>query len=103
MKIARGFEETKLTVEKMTKGRISDKHQSRMTSVKYDHLQVMGTITGKFQESKSIENCERSCTDKNVSTDGLTDIRKNPLHMYYNNALRLRQGTHMRGDIHLPK
>ena len=48
MKTARGDAETKLTVEKMLKGHNSDKNQSSMTSIKYDHLQGRGTITGKF-------------------------------------------------------
>ena len=30
---------------------ITGKNQSRMTSVKYDHLQVMQTITGKFHQN----------------------------------------------------
>ena len=39
-----------------------------MTSIKYDHLQVMGTITGKFHQNplKTVGGCG----DKIVSTDG---------------------------------
>ena len=50
MKTARGAEGTRQTVEKMTKGH-NWKNQSSVTSVKYDHLQVMGTITGKFHQN----------------------------------------------------
>ena len=53
-----------------------------MTSIKYDHLQVMGTITGKFHQTplKTIggvaetrlcprtENCQRAITGKNQSS-----------------------------------
>ena len=35
----------------MEKGHNSGKNQSSMTSVKYDHLQVMETITGKFHQN----------------------------------------------------
>ena len=43
--------ETRLAVEKLLKGHISGKNQSSMTSIKYDHLQVNGTITGKFHQN----------------------------------------------------
>ena len=48
LKTARGFAETRLTIEKLLKGYNSDENQLSMTSIKYDHLQVMGIITGKF-------------------------------------------------------
>ena len=35
----------------MAKGHNSGKKQSSMTSVKYDHLQIMETITGKFHQT----------------------------------------------------
>ena len=35
----------------MPKGHNSGKNQLSMTSVKYDPLQVMGTITGKFHQN----------------------------------------------------
>ena len=38
--------ETRLTVEQLLKGHNSGKNQLSMTSIKYAHLQVMGTITG---------------------------------------------------------
>ena len=37
-----------LTVEKLPKDHNSGKNKSNMTSVKYDHLQDMEAITGKF-------------------------------------------------------
>ena len=64
LKTARGIAETRLTVEKLPKGHNPGKNQSSMTSVKYDHLQVMETIIGKVL-SKSLEICRRSCGDKN--------------------------------------
>ena len=48
MKTVEGVAETRLTAQKLLKGHKSDKNQSSMTSIKYAHLQVMGTITGKF-------------------------------------------------------
>ena len=35
----------------MLKGHNSSKNQSSMTSIKYDHLQVMATISGKFHQN----------------------------------------------------
>ena len=43
--------ETRLTVEQLLKGHNSGKNQLSMTSIKYDHLQVMGTVTGKFHKN----------------------------------------------------
>ena len=40
-----------ITVKKLSKDYNSGKNQSSMTSVKYDHLQVMETITGKFHQN----------------------------------------------------
>ena len=40
--------ETRLTIEKLLKGHNSGENQLSMTPIKHDHLQVMGTITGKF-------------------------------------------------------
>ena len=51
LKTAREVAETRLTVEKLPKGHNTGKNQSSMTSVKYDRLQVMGTITGKFHQN----------------------------------------------------
>ena len=47
MKVAK----TRLTVKKVLKGHNSSKNQSSMASIKYAHLQVMGTITGKFHQN----------------------------------------------------
>ena len=41
IKTARGVAETRLTTEKLLKGHYSDKNQLSMTSIKYDHLQVI--------------------------------------------------------------
>ena len=43
--------ETRLTVEQLLKGHNCDKNQLNMTSIKYDHLQVMATISGKFHKN----------------------------------------------------
>ena len=43
--------ETRITVEQLLKGHNSDENQLSMTSIKYDHLQVMATITGKFHQN----------------------------------------------------
>ena len=46
-----GFAETRLTAEKLLKGHNSGKNQLSMTSIKYDHLKVMRTVTGKFHQN----------------------------------------------------
>ena len=51
LKTARGGSKARLTVEKLLKGHNSGKNQSSMISIKYAHLQVMGTITGKFHQN----------------------------------------------------
>ena len=43
--------ETRPTDEKLSEGHNSGKNQLSMTSIKYAHLQVMGTITGKFHQN----------------------------------------------------
>ena len=48
LKTVGGVAETRLTVEKLLKSHNSNKNQLSMTSIKYAHLQVMRTITGKF-------------------------------------------------------
>ena len=45
--------QTRLTVEQLLKGHNSGKNQLSMTSIKYDHLQVMATISGKFHQNPS--------------------------------------------------
>ena len=56
-----GVAETRLTAEKLLKGHNSGKNQSSMTSIKYAHLQVMGTITGKFHQNslKTVDELRR--------------------------------------------
>ena len=52
-----GDAETRLTAEKLLKGHYSGKNQSSMTTIKYAHLPVMATISGKFHENplKTVE------------------------------------------------
>ena len=79
LKTVGGFAEPRLTAQKLLKGHNSGKNQSCMTSIKYAHLQVMETITGKFNQnhSKTIEGVAetRLC----LRTVGRTDGRTNPL------------------------
>ena len=51
LKTVGGFAETILTAEKLLKSHNSGKNQSSMTSIKYAHLQVMGTLTGKCNQN----------------------------------------------------
>ena len=51
LKTVGGIAETRLTAEKLLKGHNSGKNQSSMTSIKHAHLQVMGTISGKFHQN----------------------------------------------------
>ena len=51
LKTARGGAEIRLTIEKLLKGHNSGKNQLSITWIKYDHLQVMGTITGKIHQN----------------------------------------------------
>ena len=78
LKTVGGVAETRLTAEKLLKGHNSGKNQSSMTLIKYAHLQVMGTITGKFHQNpfKTIGGVAetRLC----LRTDELTG-RTNPL------------------------
>ena len=64
-----------------------------MTSIKYDHLQVMGTITGKFQVMGTIvfikfHKNPLKTVDKIVSMDGRTDRRT-----HYYSLLQLMLGA----------
>ena len=76
-----GVAETRLTAEKLLKGHNSGKNHSSMTSIKYDHLQVMGTITEKFHQNplKTVGGvvetrlCLRTDGRKEGRTDGQTD------------------------------
>ena len=73
MKTARGVAETGLTAEKLLKGHNSGKNQSSMTSIKYDHLQVMATVSGKFHQNplKTVGGVAetRTSVDKMAKTD----------------------------------
>ena len=51
LKAEGGVGETRLTAEKLLKGHNSGKNQLSMTSIKYAHFQVMGTITGKLDQN----------------------------------------------------
>ena len=57
----------------MLKGHDSSKNQLSMTSIKYDHLRVMGTITGKFHQNplKTVGGVAetRTSVDKMAKTD----------------------------------
>ena len=60
------------TIKKLLKGHGSGKNQLSMTSIKYDHLQVMGTITGKFHQNslKTVGGVAKTRTvDKMAKTD----------------------------------
>ena len=65
--------ETRLTVEQFLKIHNSNKNQLSMTSMLYDHLQVMATISGKFHQNplKTVgEFAEtRTSVDKMAKTD----------------------------------
>ena len=65
--------ETILTVEQLLKGHYSGKNQLSMTSIKYDHLQVMATISGKFHKNplKTVGGVAetRTSVDKMAKTD----------------------------------
>ena len=91
LKTARGAAETRFTVEKLLKGHNSGKNQSSMTSIKYDHLQVMATISGKFHQNplKTVGGIAetRLC----VRMDGWTDARKDGQTQNYS-PLRLTSG-----------
>ena len=80
LKTARGVAETRLTVEQLLKGHNSGKNQFSMTSMKYDHLKVMETISGKFHQNPLKTGGgvaeTRTSVDKMAKTDkGRTDRR----------------------------
>ena len=80
LKIVGEVAETRLTAEKLLKGHNSGKSQLSMTSIKYAHLQVMGTITGKFHQNP-LKTVGGGVAETRLClwTDGLTDGRMNPL------------------------
>ena len=75
LKTVGGVAETRRTAEKMSKGHNSGNNQSSMTSIKYAHLQVLGTITGKFHQNPLKTVGGVSETRLCLRTDGLTDGR----------------------------
>ena len=77
--------ETRLTVEKLSKGHNSGKNQSSINSIKYAHLQVMGIITGKFHQNplKTVG----VVAETRLSTGGRTDGQT-----HYYSPLRLTSG-----------
>ena len=68
--------ETILTVEQLLKGHNSSKNQLSMSSIKYDHLQVMVTIFGKFHQNplKTVGEVAETST----SVDKMAKIDKGP-------------------------
>ena len=73
LKTVGGVAETGLTAEKLLKGHNSGKSQSSMTSIKYAHLQVMGTIIGKFHQNPLKTAGGVAETRLCLRTDGRTD------------------------------
>ena len=69
----RGVAETRLIAEKLLKGHNSGKNQSSTTSIKYAHLQVMVTKSGKFHKNpwKTVGGVAETRTpfDKMAKTD----------------------------------
>ena len=65
--------ETRLIVEQLLKGNNSGKNQLSMTTIKYDHLQVMATISGKVHQNplKTVGGVAetRTSVDKMARTD----------------------------------
>ena len=64
--------ETRLTVEQLLKGHTSGKNQLSITLIKYNHLQVTATISGKFHQNplKTVGGvAETRTVDKMAKTD----------------------------------
>ena len=76
MKTAREVAETRLTIENLLKGHNSGKNQLSITTIKYDHFQVMGTITEKFHLNflKTVGEVEET----RISVDKMAKIDKGP-------------------------
>ena len=75
LKTARRVAETRLTVKNLLKGHNSGKNQLNTTLIKYDHLQVNGTITRKFYKNLLKTEGGFAKTRLCIRTDG----RTNPL------------------------
>ena len=65
--------ETSLTVEQLSKSHTSGRHQLSINSIKYDHPQVMATISGKYHKNplKTVGGVAetRTSVDKMDKTD----------------------------------
>ena len=68
--------ETRLTVEQLLKGHNSGKNQLSMTSIKYDHFQVMATISGKCH--KNPLKTVRGVAETKTSVDKMAKTDKGP-------------------------
>ena len=97
LKTVGGVSETRLTAEKLLKGHNSGKNQSSTTSIKYAHLQVMRTITGKCHQNplKTVGGVAetRLCLRTDGLTVGRTDGRKNGWTDEPITIVPLRRGT----------
>ena len=95
LKFVGGVAETRFTAEKLLKGHNFGKNHSSMTSIKYAHLQVMGTITGKFHQNllKTVRGVAetRLCLRTDGLTDGRTE-RRTDRQTHYFSPLRLTSG-----------
>ena len=68
--------EIRLTVEQLLKGYNSGKNQLSMTSIKYDHLQVMATISGQFNQNPL--NTVGGVVETRTSVDKMAKTDKGP-------------------------
>ena len=68
--------ETRLTAEKLLKGHNSGKNQSSMTLIKYAHLQVMATLSGKFH--KNLLKTVGGVAETRTSVDKMDKTDKGP-------------------------
>ena len=93
LKTAREVVETRVSVEQLIKDHKTGKNKSRMTSIK---IIIISHGNKNWKVSpKLLENCKRSCGDKIVSTDGLTDGRKDGRTKAYS-PLRLTSGEYLK-------
>ena len=76
LETASGVAETRPTAEKLLKGHNSGKNQSSMTSIKYAHLQVMTTISGKF--NKNPLKTVGGVVETRISVDKMAKTDKGP-------------------------
>ena len=86
MKTARGVEEIRLTVEKMTKGHNSSENQLLFLPAVHNLGEISSSdhANNSWKVLTSLENGKTSCGDKIVSMDGLMDTRANiTILLYY--------------------